>query len=234
VTLTFCWDLSAADWIAHSDLRWSQLVGFGAAGFDAYARLRFLPDPAYPGQSENDVVGQDSRADQLPRLFEVLATHTATPDDCYFCVWEGFGVYDAHGVVYADDAVYLVDEIDFASLALPDPDARPAVAPEPVGGRAVAHLPRVVVPHRAYWLFRGPLADVGTWDTAQGWPGQCRLDTTEPAFVWPADHAWCVAKDVDPHWAGIGGHPALITQLTTDPRLDVIPADPTKDQPLYR
>ena len=27
---------------------------------------------------------------------------------------------------------------------------------------------------------------------------------------------------------------ALITQLTADPRLDVIPADPTKDQPLYR
>jgi hypothetical protein len=98
----------------------------------------------------------------------------------------------------------------------------------------MAHLPRVVVPNRAYWLFRGPLAEVGTWDTAQGWPGECRLDETEPAFVWPADHAWCVARDVDPHWAGIGGHPALITQLTADPRLDVIPADPTKDQPLYR
>ena len=61
MTLTFCWDLSAADWIARSDLPWSQLVSFGPAGFDGYARLRFLPDPAYPGQSENDVVGQDSR-----------------------------------------------------------------------------------------------------------------------------------------------------------------------------
>ena len=234
MTLTFCWDLSAADWITRSDLRWEQLVGFGPAGFDAYARLRFLPDPARPGQSENDVVGQDSGTGQLPRLFEVLATHTATPDDCHFCVWEGFGSYDAHGVVYADDAVYIVDEIDHASLTRPDPDARPAVAPEPPRGRAMAHLPRVVVPNRAYWLFRGPLAEVGTWDTAQGWPGECRLDQTEPAFVWPADHAWCVARDIDPHWAGIGGHQALITQLTTDPHLDVIPADPTKDQPLYR
>ena len=80
MTLTFCWDLSAADWITRSDLRWAQLVGFGPAGFDAYARLRFLPDPARPGQSENDVLGQDSGTGQLPRLFEVLATHTATPE----------------------------------------------------------------------------------------------------------------------------------------------------------
>jgi hypothetical protein len=233
VTLTFCWDLSAADWIARSDLTWSQLVGLGPAGFDAYVRLRFLPDPAYPGQSENDVVGHDSRAGQLPRLFEVLATHTGTPHDCYFCVWEGFGAYDAHAVAYADDAVYIDDEIDFASLA--DPDARPAVAPEPPGWRVRGpHLPRVVVPNRAYWLFRGPLAEIGTWDAAQGWPGQYRLDHTEPAFVWPDDHAWCVAKDVDPHWAGIGGRLALITQLTTDARLDVILADPSKDQPLYQ
>lgn len=120
MTLTCCWDLSAADWITRSDLRWEQLVGFGPAGFDAYARLRFLPDPARPGQSENDVVGQDSGTGQLPRLFEVLATtHTATPDDCHFCVWEGFGSRDAHGVIAADDAVYIIDEIDHASLTRP-------------------------------------------------------------------------------------------------------------------
>jgi hypothetical protein len=131
VTLSFCWDLSAADWIAHSDLRWSQLVGFGAAGFDAYARLRFLPDPAYPGQSENDVPAEDWRTDPLPRLFEVLATHTATPEDCYFCVWEGVGVDVAHVPSAFDDAVYIDDETDAASLGRPN--AQPGLAPEPAG-----------------------------------------------------------------------------------------------------
>jgi hypothetical protein len=232
VTLSFCWDLSAADWIAHSDLRWSQLVVFGPAGFDAYGRLRFLPDPARPGQSENDAPAESWRTDQLPRIFEVLATHTATPEDCYFCVWEGFGVDVAHVPSAFDDAVYIDDETDAALLGRPD--AQPGLAPEPAGWSSRTQLPKVVVPNRAYWLFRGPLAEVGTWDTAQGWPSECRLEEAEPAFVWPGDHAWCVAKDVDPHWAGIGGHLALITQLTTDPRLDVIPADPTKDQPFYR
>lgn len=192
MTLGFCRDLSAADWIIRSDLPWQRLVGFGPAGFDAYARLRFLPDPVRLGQSENDVE-PDWRTEQLPRLFEVLAGRTATPDDCYFCVWDGF----------ADDD---------ASL-----------------GRS-----KVVVPHRAYWLFRGPLAGVGAWDTAQGWPGRIRLHQAEPAFVWPADHAWCVANDVDPHWAGIGGTTALITRLTADPLLDVVAADPTTEQPFYR
>jgi hypothetical protein len=228
VTLTFCPDLSAADWIVHSDLPWQQLVGFGPAGFDAYARLRFLPDPVRPGQSENDV-DPDWRTDQLPTLLEVLATHTATPDDCYFCVWEGFGHAD---VAIDDDAVYIDDEN--ARTPLERLGARPGLAPHPVASPSMPQLPKVVLPNRAYWLFRGPLADIGTWDTAQQWPGRCRLDQIEPAFIWPADHAWCVARDVDPHWAGIGGTPPLITRLMSDARLDVVPADPTEDQPLYQ
>jgi hypothetical protein len=44
-----------------SERPWQQLVGFGPEGFPAYARLRFLPDPAYEGQSENDVdVAEDA------------------------------------------------------------------------------------------------------------------------------------------------------------------------------
>jgi hypothetical protein len=81
--------------------------------------------------------------------------------------------------------------------------------------------------------FRGPLAEIGAWDTAEAWPGQYRLDAAEPAFVWPADHAWCVARDVDPHWAGIGGDTPLVDQLVADPLLDVASADPAAEQPSY-
>jgi hypothetical protein len=228
MTLTFCWDVSAADWIVRRDVPWERLVGFGPAGFDSYARLRFLPDPVRPGQSENDVDG-DWFTDQLPTLWQVLATNTATPSDCYFCVWEGFG----HTEAASDDAVYLDDD---DAVAEHGRTGRPgwAPAPVPVGPPSTPPVPKVVVPHRAYWLFRGPLADLGSWDTAQEWPGPARLDQAEPAFVWPADHAWCVAQDVDPHWAGIGGTTTLITRLTADPRLDAVPADPAEDQPLYR
>ena len=91
VTLASCWDLSAADWIAHSDLQWSQLVRFGPADFGAYARLRFLPDPVASRTKRERRRGRGLAHRPAPRLFEVLATHTTTPQDCYFCVWEGFG-----------------------------------------------------------------------------------------------------------------------------------------------
>jgi hypothetical protein len=232
VTLSFCRDLTAADWVVHSDLPWTQLVCFGPGGFESYARIRFLPDPTGPGQRESDA-DPGWRTDQEPALLEVLAGHTATPEDCWFCVWEGFGqTGDAvDGARYGDGDWYADD--DGAGAGLARPDAWPGWQPSP-SAAAGPTLPKVVVPHRAYWLFRGPLADIGGWDTAQGWPGHPRLDRVGPAFVWPADHAWCLARDVDPHWAGIGGTTALVTRLLSDPRLDVVAADPGQAQPAYR
>jgi hypothetical protein len=192
VTLTFCTDLTAADWIAGSELPWQDLVTLGPAEFDAYARLRLLPDPVRPGMSENDVVAEDWRSEQLPRLFEVLAAETTTPGDCYFLVWDGFAEQEFNG------------------------------------------LAKVELPARAYWLFRGALAEVGTWDSADGRPSGLRLDDADPAFVWPADRAWCFTLDVDPHWATIGGDPGLVARLGADPRLDVVPVDRYADQPFYR
>jgi hypothetical protein len=94
VTLRPCSDLSAADWITATDLPWDQLVMFGPSGFPAYARLRLLPDPEYAGQSENDVDFHDDGASegaQLGAVLQMLSRHARTPDDCYFCLWDGWG-----------------------------------------------------------------------------------------------------------------------------------------------
>jgi hypothetical protein len=94
VTLTPCTDLSAADWLTNSDLPWTQLVTLGPAGFAAYARLRFIPDPAYGGQSENDVELDDDHPSDRTQLHDVLALltpHTTTPNDWYVAYWDGWG-----------------------------------------------------------------------------------------------------------------------------------------------
>jgi len=222
VALIPCPDLSAADWITGSDQPWEQLVGFGPAGFPAYARLRFLPDPAYEGQSENDVDVDDAHDEtaQLRVALDTLTRHTRTPDDCYFCLWDGWGS-DIEG---GDGARTLDYQTGTVSKG---PQIAPAFPP------SVLHGPKVVVPNRAYFLFRGSISDVGDWGAADAWPGQPRLHMPDPAFIWPADHAWCVANDVDPHWAGIGADVAAIDELLADPRLDVVPADPHQDQPSY-
>jgi hypothetical protein len=192
VTLKYCDDLSAADWIVHADIPWEQLVNFGPPGFPAYARLRFIPDPTHPGQEETDaIIAEDPPSDieQARRAIEHLCRFTATAEDCYFCVWEGYPI---------------------------------RFPPSVLGG------PMVAIPHRRYFLLHGSLADLGGWEEALRGVGDF-----PPAFAWPADHSWCFARDVDPHWAGIGAEPAAIDALLISRELDVVPARPTERQPTY-
>jgi len=229
-----CSDLSAAGWITSSTLPWDQLVTFGPSGFPAYARLLVLPDPQFAGQSENDVPSDEERRsdrEQLAAAVQVLRRHTRTPDDCYFCLWDGWGPgssvpvsHDSHGLptTYTDDGGRFV--------AFPSVAARPGVAEQ--SPASPPRRPKVVVPGRAYFLFRGKAEDLGAWGADGPWPDMSYVP--EPAFVWPADHAWCIANDVDPHWMGIGASTSAIEALVADPVLDVVPADPAEEQPTYR
>lgn len=88
-------ELSAADWLVGSDsgAEPMRLITFGPPGFEAYARLRFIPDPAGPGLSEADVsLPEDhpSEIEQSRLALRSLASRTEAAADCYFCVWEGY------------------------------------------------------------------------------------------------------------------------------------------------
>lgn len=192
--LTPCSDLSPAAWITGSGVPWQQLVTFGPQEFPAYARLRFLPDPTSPGQEEPDtLLAPDSPGEnaQLGMALEVLGGYTRTPEDLYFCMWDGWGTPPA-----------------------------------------LQGMPMVTVPERSFFLFRGGLKDFADWDSPR-MAGITSFDVPPPAFIWPADHAWCIAFDVDPHYAGMGAATQAIAQLVAHPILDVVPGDPTEQQPHY-
>jgi hypothetical protein len=192
--LEWCPETTAANWLVESRTPSTQLIFFGPAGYDAYARLRFIPDPTRPGQAEADVqLPHDHPSDisQARTALHQLARFTSTPEECYFCLWEGY-----------------------SDVKLP---------PE------VARGPLVDLPHRRYALLRGSLGDIDGWEEDLG-GGQ---PIAPPAFVWPVDHGWCFASDVDPHWAGIGAEQAAVDALLDDPGLDVVAARPSDAQPLY-
>jgi hypothetical protein len=88
--------------------------------------------------------------------------------------------------------------------------------------------PRVRIPARDYLLFRGSLHDAGTWGARlPAW----RARINSPNLMWPADHAWFVATEIDNAWTGIGGNAALAAELLEHPDRDVRPLDPTTWRP---
>jgi hypothetical protein len=224
MALAWCSDVSLASWLSASDADLWQLISFGPADFASYARLRFIPDPKVPGQSESDVdddVIPESEAALVRGVLDVLARHTTTPDDCFFCLWEGWG-----SAIRGEDGLRVAN-FDTGTATL-----GPVMAP--AFDQSVLDGPKVSIPHRNYYLFRGPLTDFGDWGAADYLPGMPRTDMPNPAFIWPADRSWCLANDVDPHWVGIGASTAAIDELLGTAGLDITRANPTEPQPEYR
>lgn len=92
--LRYCTDVSPARWLIESPTPWGRLVTLGPDGFEAYARLRFIPDPTGPGQSENDVESTADHPSEISltrRALHLLSAFTTTPLETNFCLWEGYG-----------------------------------------------------------------------------------------------------------------------------------------------
>jgi hypothetical protein len=85
-------DTAPAAWLVSSPTPPQQLITIGPAGYEAYARLRYIPDPTSPGQLETDAdIPPDHPlwGSQARRALAALGEFTDTADECYFCIWEG-------------------------------------------------------------------------------------------------------------------------------------------------
>ena len=203
--LAVCSDLSAADWIVTSDIPWKRLVTIGPSEFAAYARVRFIPDPVREGQRESEA-DLDATPDEVDQWRALLRLLTAATADPDDCY---FGLWDGWGFT------------------------------EPARQWPTFSIPHDELPLRSYFLFHGALREAEAWGggapTDAGIWGRPEFSGGgAPAFVWPSDHTWCIAADIDPHWAGIGASAPTIERLIDDPLLDAVEADPTANQPFYR
>jgi hypothetical protein len=203
VSLAVCSDLSPAAWIVASTEPWERLVTVGPAGFAAYARVRFIPDPTRPRQQEHeaDLEGSPGESEQWRALLDLLADETADPGDCYFALWEGWG--------------FPASARRWPTFAVPDDAQIPARS---------YFLFHGALADADIW---GPPARAGIWGRPEFSGGGT------PAFVWPSDRTWCVTADVDPHWAGVGARVATIKRVIADRRLDAVGMNPADRQPAY-
>jgi len=161
--------------------------------------------PPYHGQGPLDgsLYGPDAEV-----LAGILREWTATPQDCWFCVWDGYGWESARALFSAASA----------ETGRPPETTAPTLR-DPVPG-PVREGPRVQLPHRSYLLYQGPAEAALTLARLDGAFGQC------PNLWWPADRAWCVASEIDLPWTYIGGPRGLIDAILADDRIEALPAAP--------
>ncbi len=88
---------------------------------------------------------------------------------------------------------------------------------EGFGGLALPRglRPKLELPHRAYHLFTGRVS--GALVSFGSFPCQQSAN-----LWWPADHAWCVATEVDFAWTYVGGSRACVDAILADPRLEAV------------
>jgi hypothetical protein len=160
--------------------------------FDAYARLRHT----------GDRTGVLVRG-EVDALAAALAGHAANDGRCWFAVWEGYG--------------WTRPDASFAVMVAGDePGFDRDTAERDYRDRAHAFTatlptPSMLLPHRNYLLYRGPLPAAGA---LLGWPAH-----QSPNLWWPEDRSWCVATEIDLDATYVGGSAALIADVCADPRL---------------
>lgn len=113
-------------------------------------------------------------------LVEVLRRHSATPDSCLLAIWEGYGELSG-GVVPLVSRRRILDRLSRRWRAAAAPN------PPPVG---LTSAPRVSIPARDYYLYRGSIDLVPRFEFMPG-----RLQT--PNMWWPEDRAWFVGSEID-------------------------------------
>jgi hypothetical protein len=148
----------------------------------------------------------------LDVLLDVLSRHTATPHDCWFGLWEGWGWIDSQPGATATAFAW--------TGAKPPPE--PAPMPPPFSPEVLG-WPRVETPGRNFLLLHGPLASarfIGHQVTPDWFIEQ------SPQLIWPDDRAWCVGTEIDFDSTLVGGTVELAHQLLNDRTLDAWPINP--------
>jgi hypothetical protein len=159
---------------------------------------------------------------QLGVLCEMLARRTATPDQCWLLVWDGFGNLPRAWQrrtprVQQPARVYYIFERPLAALL------EFSAQVENVGSRRHPQSPSL----GSLVSVGPPIADEDASESDEPRTGPSVIQS--PNQWWPEDRAWCVASEIDFDSTLVAGSADLIAEITADPQLEALAVEPTDD-----
>lgn len=187
------------------EVRWSEVAARSGRTVHPEMQFHAIAAPAHDPEPwiYEPQLGVLSKR-QCGALVALLSKHTATPNSCWFCLWDGYGYLHPGGsaaFVVAARPPFARIQVGFRRLQLRWSKPR---TPRP-------DQPRVRLPGRDYLLFRGPIAKAEGWEDG-------------PNLWWPADHAWCVASEIDFPYTYVGGSQELVDAIIENPDIEALPA----------
>lgn len=216
-------------------VRWAEVAAWAGRPLEPAAWFQDICVPA-PDRGDGPAPWtEEPRNGEIPAkvlavLTEILLGHT-TARRGWFCLWEGWGF--VHGSMSRGTA-WPVDN--------PPPPGTPShFEALPAFPSEVRDGPKVLLPHREYLLFEGPLEAAGELGGTVSWrpvddagnpigsafakPLDTSSETHTPSLFWPSDHAWCAANEIDASFTCVGGSRALIEAMLNQPELEVMPVE---------
>jgi hypothetical protein len=156
---------------------------------------------------EEDSIPEGLRAP----LVDILGSFTRTPDRCWFCIWEGYGIwFGGHDMkMYSD-----------MSRSAQRARRREAIRRAKREAAALEPIPKASIMRgtRRCLVFNGsidavPGLAVGGWSHTPNW-------------WWPDDRAWVVVSELDAPSTYVGGAAALAQAILDEPQLEAVPSHP--------
>ncbi|MFK4484915.1 hypothetical protein [Curtobacterium sp. AB7] len=167
----------------------------------------------------------------LAALTEHLAASTSTPDDLVAAIWRGWselsgGSTLAVGWQGADQAT--AEEIEAMrryalEIQAQHDDAQAAI-------RAALAVEFFPWPHRECFLLSMTLPQLAD----PTWPDRARIGTVvdlahTPQMLWPEDHSWVLASEIDWDSTIVAGSRAMVDAVLADDRFEAFPVDEDSD-----
>lgn len=182
-------------------------------------------------------------AEQLASVAAHLAVHTETPEDAFVGLWPGrggligfMGQSPSRAFFQAGDpaSAELAHHNEMLGRSFKDRFNnvfRRATWQEGILSREISEGPQLKLPDREYLLFRSSIRafDDPSWILDAPWrdlPAEEHgfdPSAQAPNLLWPADHAWVLASEIDYDSTIVAGSAALIQAICTDAALEALP-----------